>query len=351
MQNKKMGVAIIGYGGIARYHHTKWLKKLSDEFEFCGVYDIRPEKMKNAEADGVPTYQSEAELLADKRVELVIVATPNDMHLPISLRAMKAGKGVICEKPVALNSDELEQMIECSKENGVVFTVNQNRRWDRDYITMKHAITSGVLGDVNRIESRVYGSRGIPGDWRKEKAHGGGMVLDWGVHLIDQALMFDESKKLRSLYCKLDCVYGGECDDGFSVTLDFEGGLEYVCEVKTCNFIALPRWYAAGNSGSLIINDWDCNGEIVAKLKEEKDVLPIRASSGMTKTMAPRGEESISHFPLDIIEPDLAEYYLNVKAAIRGQEHQLITHDQLRRSTSVMEKMFVSANENKVIFF
>ena len=101
---------------------------------------------------------------------------------------MKAGKNVVSEKPVTLCSADLQEMIEASRECGRFLTVHQNRRWDEDFLTVKKLLAEGTLGEVYRLESRVHGSRGIPGDWRQEKEHGGGMVLDWGVHLLDQAL-------------------------------------------------------------------------------------------------------------------------------------------------------------------
>ena len=73
-----------------------------------------------------------------------------------------------------------------SEKNGKIFSVHQNRRFDVDFLAMKKLNDSGDLGELINIESRIHGSRGIPSDWRGEKEHGGGMLLDWGVHLIDQ---------------------------------------------------------------------------------------------------------------------------------------------------------------------
>ena len=109
---------------------------------------------------------------------LLIVAVPNDLHKELSIQAMDAGKHVICEKPVALDSAELEDMIEAAQRNQVIFTVHQNRRWDEDFRIVQRLYEENTLGKVFHIESRVHGSRGIPGDWRNTKEHGGGMVLD-----------------------------------------------------------------------------------------------------------------------------------------------------------------------------
>ena len=113
-------------------------------------------------------------MLADKQTDLVLVATPNDVHKELVIAALEAGKNVVCEKPVTLCSEDLKEMRAAAERTGKFFTVHQNRRWDEDYLTVKKILEEGKLGEVFRIESRVHGSRGIPGDWRQEKEKGGG---------------------------------------------------------------------------------------------------------------------------------------------------------------------------------
>ena len=103
MSTYVMGVGIIGYGGIGSLHHKKWLKSLP-QFDLRGVWDINPQRLQIAEQEGIHAYKSEADLLADKEIELVIIATPNDSHLPIAINAMNAGKHVVCEKPSSFGS-------------------------------------------------------------------------------------------------------------------------------------------------------------------------------------------------------------------------------------------------------
>ncbi len=224
-KNKKIGFAVIGYGGMGSWHASTCADDFKDTAELIGIYDIKPERRAAAEAEGIHAFSSREELLADDRIDLVTVATPNDVHKEIAIAAMAAGKNVISEKPVALSQEELEEMIAASKKYGKLFTVHQNRRWDPDFKCVQKILADNELGKVFRIESRVQGSRGIPGDWRNQKAHGGGMVLDWGIHLLDQALRIGEGRKLISVYAELTNVTNEECDDGFRVTLIFEGDL------------------------------------------------------------------------------------------------------------------------------
>jgi len=343
----KTGIAVIGYGGMGSWH-TRTIADI-DELELCGVYDIKADRQEAAEESGIRAYPSLEELLADPQVEIVTVAIPNHLHKDVCIQAMEAGKHVVCEKPVALNHQELQAMIDASKACGVLFTVHQNRRWDEDYRTLRKIFEDGTLGRVFRIESRVHGSRGIPGDWRNQKECGGGMILDWGVHLLDQIMQMVQ-RPLIELYCELSFVTNEQCDDGFTVTMKFEGDLTVKVEVGTSHFISLPRWYILGENGSAIIEDWDQHGRIVMVSDwEKRDAVPVVTAAGLTKTMAPRTEETIKEYPLPVQKADIRDFYRNVVRAARGQEEQLIKHHELMRVMKLMEAMFESAEKKIVI--
>lgn len=350
MSNKKIGCAVIGYGGMGGWHADK-IKSMKNT-ELIGIFDINPERGAVAEKKDIFSFDSREALLADKRIELVTIATPNDFHKEIALDALAAGKNVICEKPVAMNSGELEEMIAAAEKHGKLFTVHQNRRWDEDYLTTKRIIDENQLGKVFRIESRVQGSRGIPGDWRNKAAQGGGMVLDWGIHLLDQALLLGGDSKLVSVYAELTNVTNEEVDDGFRTTMIFESGLSIYVEVTTSNFIELTRWYVLGENGSAIVEDWQCNGKVVKVSDwENRDAVPVQAGAGLTKTMAPRTDDTIKKYKIKKVKADWTQYYQNVVAHINGEEDIIVTHDQQRRLMKLVEAIFESGKENKVIKF
>ena len=221
MSSKVIGGAVIGYGGMGNFHSEKM--QTVNGIKLIGVYDIDPERNQLAESKGIHAYSTREELLADPKIDLVTVATPNDVHKEIVIAALAAGKNVICEKPVSMNSAELEEMIAAANKYGKLFTVHQNRRWDEDYLTVKKLFDENQLGRIFRIESRVQGSRGIPSGWREEKEHGGGMVLDWGVHLLDQMLTMMGSRKLLSVMATETHITNDECDDGFTAFCRFLG--------------------------------------------------------------------------------------------------------------------------------
>ena len=200
----KKNAAIIGYGGMGGWHGS--FLQNSDVVNLMGIYDIKPSQCALAESRGIHAYSSLEELLGDPAVDFVTIAVPNDQHKPLALKALAAGKHVICEKPVTLSSADLQEMIDASKAAGKLFTVHQNRRWDGEFLVMRDIYQSGELGPVHHIESRCHGSRGIPGDWRQDPAQGGGMILDWGIHLIDQIMGIVTDKRLKKIWCKCDHI-------------------------------------------------------------------------------------------------------------------------------------------------
>ena len=350
MKENKIVYGLIGFGGMGKWH-TEILENVP-EIELAGIYDIKEEKRKLAEEAGFHTYETEEAMLADESIDVILVATPNDTHRPIALRAMEAGKNVIVEKPATLSLKELTELEDMAGKTGRFLTVHQNRRWDEDLLTVREILKDQTIGEIFRIESRVHGSRGIPGDWRKEKAHGGGMVLDWGVHLFDQIFRLTGERRLKTVYATLTNVTNQEVDDGFTAVLRFEGGLEVLVEVGTNNFISLPRWYVLGENGSAVVEDWDLSGKIVkAFSEEEKEIVPVRTAAGLTKTMAPRREDTIRVEELPRVPGDIADFHRNVAAVLLRGEEPAVKLPEVKRVMRLMETVFESAEKNHVMDF
>lgn len=323
-----------------------------EDLTVAGIWDIKEERRDYAASRQIHVYESLEDLLADETVDLVLIATPNDVHKSIAVKALEAGKNVVSEKPVTLSSRDLEEMMEAANRTGKFLTVHQNRRWDEDFLTVKKVMEEGKLGEIYRLESRVHGSRGIPGDWRQEKEHGGGMVLDWGVHLLDQALLLFPGVKLETVYATLTNVTNQLVDDGFSADLGFANGVHMLVEVGTSNFISLPRWYVLGADGTAMIQDWGQDIRIVRALgTDEKDVTPVRTAAGLTKTMAPRRDDSIHTETEPEVKSDIREFYRNVMAVLEGREESRIKLNEVMWVMKLMEAVFRSAEEKTVIRF
>lgn len=316
---------------------------LKNVLRLVGVCDVDPLRVKWAKSHNFHVYADFEEVIHSPEVDIVLIATPNDLHKEMAIAAMRAGKHVLCEKPVMMSSHDLEDVITVAKETGMVFYPRQNRRWDEDYLIVKKIYDEQLLGKVFHIESRVHGSRGIPGDWRGRKHQGGGMMLDWGVHLIDRLLdMIPE--RVVNLYCHTTHITNKEVDDGFTLFLTFESGLTAMVEVGTNNFIDLPLWYVTATDGTAQISNWALDGKMVHRISgDERDSLPIMAGSGLTKTMAPRKEDTIENLPLPRVNFDANTLYVNLVQTVEGTAKQIVKPEQALRVLKLMEAALYSA--------
>ena len=349
MSTRTFGLAIVGFGGMG-HQHSLMISKVP-RFKLLGAYDIRAERQAAAVQSGLKAYPDLGAVMADPKVDIVLIATPNHVHKDIAIQAMRAGKHVICEKPVCLNSTELAAILEVARETGKVFQVHQNRRWDEDFLIVKKLYDEKLIGDIFHIETRVQGSRGIPGDWRRLAGQGGGMMLDWGVHLLDRITVLIEGRIVQ-VFCKLNFPTGEEVDEGFHVFLTFEHGKTVMVEVGTRNFLSLPLWYVSGSLGTAIIQDWSLNGRVM-KLRtfEDMDASPIVAGAGLTKTMAPRVDTTATPEPLPRVKADVCEFYNNVADAIEGHAEPVIKNTEVMRVMKLMEACFQSHQSGQVIRF
>jgi scyllo-inositol 2-dehydrogenase (NADP+) len=353
-------LVVVGYGTMGVTHR----ERLADVegIEVVGAVDIDPVREQYAVEDGLHVYSDLEAALQDDSVDFVFVCTPNDSHRPIAEAALRAGKHVMCEKPAMLNSRELEAVVGLAERSGRIFAVHQNRRWDEDYLSIKRLYDDKTLGPTGYIETRVHGSRGIPGDWRTKKAQGGGMLLDWGTHLVDRLLIMVDSPVV-GVFGRLSFVLGKEVDDGFKAYLMFANGIEALVDVSTTNYIPLPKWLLQGARGTATIDDWQMNGKVLlheVDLDQEADATPIVAGAGMTKTMAPRkvdfmarttNDPGVRFLPLPRVPADVRSFYSNVLDAADGKAELIVKHEQVLRTLRLLEAVEESHRTREVIPF
>lgn len=346
--SKTYNLGIVGYGGMATWHHQNMER--APQVKPYAVYDIDPERTAIGAERGLKPYDTLDEILADEEVDIILLTCPNNFHAEYAIRAMRACKHVICEKPVTMNSAELIEVIRVKEETGMHFSVHQNRRWDGDYLTVRKAIGDGLIGKPLLIRSKVLGSRGVPEGWRTHKETGGGMMLDWGVHLLDQVVtMIPE--RLVSVNAKMYHTTYEEVDDGFIADFEFESGLLVSVEVDTVAFINEPRWIVRGDLGSLVVEDWDINGKIV-RARDKNTVWEdeiLYTSAGPTKTMAPRTRFSEETLDLPVVRADWMEFYHNYTAVLDGTAEPFVLPGQNLYVMLLMEACFRSSDLRQTV--
>ena len=182
----KIRTAIAGFGLSGKIFQAPFIHA-DPNFELKKVYERKTERAKEEYPD-VQIVRSFEELLTDD-IDLVIISTPNDTHVPFAKQAMAAGKHVVVEKPVAATSTEAAELCAFAKKQGVVLSVFQNRRLDSDFLTVKNLIEAGELGEVLDYEAHYDRfERGVnPKPWKAAGGAGVGVLYDLGVHIIDQA--------------------------------------------------------------------------------------------------------------------------------------------------------------------
>jgi predicted dehydrogenase len=223
-------IAIAGFGLAGEVFHAP-LIAATEGLTVAAVATSNPVRAARAQSQypGVAVVADADALLADAdRIDALVVATPNRLHVPIARAALHRGLPVVVGKPAAPGGAEAQALVHDFAAVGVPLTVFQNRRWDGDFLTVRRAVESGVLGEVMRFESRYERFRPAVrnGGWRElpGAAEGGGLLLDLGSRLVDQALtLFDP---VRRVHAELDRRRpGSQIDDDVFVAPEHAGGV------------------------------------------------------------------------------------------------------------------------------
>lgn len=190
---KKFRYALLGCGGCGMYKHLAAYAMFPDEVELTGVYDSNRANAEKAarEFNVTRIYATVEEALADKTTDIVSVATPNAFHAPYTIAALKAGKHVHVEKPVALNAEEARAIVAAKNASGRFVMVGLNNRFTNSSRFAKAYVDGGHLGEIYHARCGWRRRRGIPGwgGWFTTKAlSGGGPMIDLGVHMFDLTL-------------------------------------------------------------------------------------------------------------------------------------------------------------------
>jgi len=189
MAGKKLKVGIIGVGGISGVHYSGYVKcGQADVYAIC---DVKPDVLKRRSDEyKVPKarcFKDHRDLLKLKEIEAVSVCTPNRFHMPITVNAFKAGKHVLCEKPMAMSPAEGQKMNDAAKKAGKKLQIGLMQRFRVDANYIKGLVDDGVLGDIYFARCQAIRRRGVPswGVFGQLKEQGGGSTIDIGVHQID----------------------------------------------------------------------------------------------------------------------------------------------------------------------
>jgi scyllo-inositol 2-dehydrogenase (NADP+) len=258
LSHDKIRVALIGYGLAGSTLHAPMIAATSG-LEIAAIVTSNPARAGRAAHDfpGAKVLVSTDELWETPGTYgLVVVATPPRTHALLARKALEQGLAVVIDKPAAITSTELEDLIVAARHSGALLSIFQNRRWDGDFLAVKNVIESNALGQIICLESRWESYQPlIRSTWHDQttSAEGGGLLYSVGSHLIDQVLLLFGNAK--QVYAELQTQRpGGYADDDTFVALGFEGGVYAHLSMSLLGRSANPRFRMLGMKGVYVSN-------------------------------------------------------------------------------------------------
>ncbi|MDR1190055.1 MAG: Gfo/Idh/MocA family oxidoreductase [Verrucomicrobiales bacterium] len=190
-------VGVVGYGGAFNMGKQHLQQMLAAGMTPLAVTEVDAGRLVAARADfpGIETYPTVGAMLKKSRVDLVVIITPHNTHAQLTLQCLRAGRHVVCEKPLAITTAEVDAMIAAAKKSGVILSTYHNRHWDGCILEAVERIKKQkVIGDIIRIECHM-GGYNLPRDWwRSSRTVSGGILYDWGVHLLEYSLQLIDAE-------------------------------------------------------------------------------------------------------------------------------------------------------------
>jgi scyllo-inositol 2-dehydrogenase (NADP+) len=339
-------VGIVGYGYAGRAFHA-YLAGLADGLELTAISTRNPEARARAAQDwSVRTYEQPSELFADSDVDLIILATPHDTHRDLTVEAFAAGKHVVTDKVMAITVAECEDMIAASKKAGKLLSVFHNRRWDGDFLTVKKAIEAELLGRLLHVEAGIYGY-GTPRGWRGTLKGGGGILYDWGAHLVDQAMILGGAP--------VDWVWSTsqfenpetEIESWSRCQIRFQNGVLYDVEVTNRARLGKPRWYVAGSKGALTKEGLDPQEAAMNR----KEIQNARWPAEHNAKIRTEIEGIVTDLTIETIRGDWRKFYQNIADVLRKGEELAVKPEEVLKAVAVIEAASRSARTGRPVRF
>lgn len=297
-------VGLIGLGRAGWGMHTSELEPRKDKFVYTAACDLLPERRERMEKryPGIRTYADYRELIADPDVDLVCIATRSIDHFIHARDALMAGKTVLAEKPMAVTYEQALELkrISDSGKYGKLY-VRHNRRFESNFMYTRGIIDSGILGNVYRIVL-ARDSFERRSDWQTLSEFGGGLILNWGPHIVDHSLRLLGSEVAGFRSEMKHIAAGGDCEDHLELSFLGTNGRTVEMEISGGMALPQPEYRVYGDRGAMVINGNTAHFRYINPEQKLSPVIsdpgtPGAQSFGATQTFA-------SEEVLDWIERD-----------------------------------------------
>lgn len=346
----KVRVGIIGTGGIANGAHLPGYTQIPDDVEVVALCDIDPEAIKKtvekfpqvADAQQFDDYQK---LLEMDEIDAISVCTPNYAHHGPTVAALKAGKHVLCEKPIGMNAVEAKEMVDTARANGKILQIGYMSRFQATSQTLKKFIDSGELGDIYYARAQSLRVRGIPG-WGvfiDKSKQGGGPLIDIGVHILDLTLWLMGHPKPTFASGVTYQKFGTRPD-----VVGFMGQWDYKNFTVEDFASALIRF----ENGATIVLE----SSFVANLKDEVHNTTLLGTAGGAQTspfsITQERHGSVFSFEPKVPNANRNAYHAEIKdfvACVREGREPLVTGEHGLMVAQIMDAIYRSSDEGREV--
>ena len=252
---RNITTAIVGYGpaGGMGFVHGSGIARTAG-LQLAAVCDLSGSRRAAAIADfpGIAGHFNTEDLARDPAIQLVLIATPPVSHAGLALQMLEAGKHVACEKPLCLTTAEADRLIAAARANGLMLTINQNRRWDPDYLAVQRAVHARLLGDIFNVETFVGSFEHPCRYWHSDAQVSGGAAFDWGSHYIDWTLQLLPGLPQAVSALAHKRVWQDVTNaDQIRVRLLWSDGREAEFIASDVAAVPKPKFYIQGTAGTL----------------------------------------------------------------------------------------------------
>jgi len=333
---KPIQAAVIGLGRAGWDIHVKRMRG-RPEFRVAAVVDFEEGRRQEAAKEfGCATFSDYQSLLQSADAELVVVATTSATHADVSIAALRSGRHVIVEKPMATSVADAERMIEAAKAAGRKLFVHQNYRYNPDSRHLLEVVRSGQpIGRVFEVRIRVlhFARRN---DWQTLKKYGGGVINNTGPHFVDMALQLLGSP-VKDVWSDLQLINNaGDTEDHVKLLLRGENGRVVDLEIGSSCAFPEPRWTLLGSDGTLV-----SDGQ-TSKIKrfDRSKIEPLEVIETPPEGRRYGNDDKLPWEEMEVpsVGKDAGDFYDNVAGVLRRGAKQDITPESVLEVMKVIER-------------
>jgi predicted dehydrogenase len=340
-------VGLVGFGMSGRVFHAPLISSV-EGLELAAVIERNSDKAAER-YPGITTYRTLEEMLAEPTIKLIVVATPNSTHFATAMQVLESAKSVVVEKPAALAAGEIAQLSELAGGLGLQFIPFHNRRWDSDFRTIHKVMDDKLLGHLVHFESNFD-------RWRpelstrmwKEDPDQGGILLDLGTHIVDQALaLFGEPEAVGA---EVRREREGEgANDSITIRLHYYSGFSVTLGANCLSSLPRPRFHLRGSKGNFWKWGLDPQEEELGKITSISDANWGQEAAANWGTLCVDADGSMVTRPVASTTGDYRLFYAGVRDALLGKSAAPVAAVDAWRVARVLEWAKESSDNHRDI--